>query len=139
MDLRWRATKMAAFATIAPTTVPIAAHTASPNRAKAQKPNIEADGKPTKTGAVASTERANGQIRRGRVREATAAPMQATKAMSAANGKTKITEKSMRDYQVECRLSTQSGHDASYSPTPFPAVASIAIGPTSEATMPGPV
>ena len=107
MDIRWRVTKMVALATNAPTKVPIAAQTASPNKAKAQKPRNVTSGQPTNTGAVRSIEVANGQIRRGRGRDTTADKTQAANATTAAKGNTKITEKSMAEsYQGVCLLAT---------------------------------
>lgn len=86
---------MASLAKSATITVPIAAQTASPKSFIAQMPNNAAEGKPANMEAVSSTDRAQGQIRRGLGCEATAAPMQVINAMSAAIGNTKITEKSM--------------------------------------------
>jgi hypothetical protein len=97
--------------TSAPMTVPIAAQTASPNKAMAHKPMNLTCGKPTNTGVVRTTDKAKGQIRRGLRREAIPAPTQAPNAMSAANGKTKNMEKSIAEsYQVKRQLTTLLCH-----------------------------
>lgn len=74
----------------------MAAQIASPKKEKVQKDKSEALGNPTNTGAVRRTEIAHDQMRRGRGRLASTTPTVITKATSALNGKTRMTEKSTR-------------------------------------------
>lgn len=108
-------TAIDARASSPPITVPIAAdHSTTMLIVKSQKPtSLAAAGGEKSTRTATKLEKANGQMRRGLSRPATAAPATVMNAIRALKGDIRMLAKStLRRYSLECPFSTRGGRPA---------------------------